>query len=153
MLTIGGVFMDYFIKVEEFMKIVKEFNKIKESSSIPNVDRGYMAVMSKLYFNKEMYSCQIAKELNISRARLSLIVKNLKAKKYISSHFHLKDKRKILIKITEEGSNIVKETYYKTLSKVDGLFNKLGEEKTSVFLEILHEVIEIIKNDKGEVKC
>ena len=57
------------------------------------------------------------------------------------------------MKITEEGSNIVKESYYKALSKVDRLFNKLGEEKTSVFLEILHEVIEIIKNDKGEVKC
>ncbi|MBE6143504.1 MAG: winged helix-turn-helix transcriptional regulator [Erysipelotrichaceae bacterium] len=144
--------MDLKIKTEEFMLVVNEYNKIKEHSKMVAPDKGCMAVMSKLYFNKEMYSCQLAKELNLSRARLSLIVKNLKNKKYVSSHYHLTDKRKILIRITEEGSKIVKNTYYQTLDKLKKLFNKLGEEKTDLMIGLMRDIIKIIKEDeKGEI--
>ena len=101
--------MDYSLEVESFMKIVNEFDKLKENHMFSIPDKGCMAVMGRLYQNKEMYSCQLAKELNLSRARLSLIVKSLKTKKYISTHIDLKDKRINLIKITKEGSKVVKK--------------------------------------------
>lgn len=144
--------MDYSIQIENFMKLVSEFNKFSEESKIPNPDKGSIAVMSKLYFSKEMYSCQLAKELNLSRARLSLIVKGLKNKKYVTCHYHLTDKRKILIKITQDGAKIVKDTYDMAIKKIKRLFEKLGTDKTNSLIEVLSETVEIIKEDREETK-
>ena len=134
------------------MRLVTEFNKFNEESHIPNPDKGSIAVMTKLYFSKEMYSCQLAKELHLSRARLSSIVKGLKTKKYITCRYHLTDKRKILIKITQSGAKIVKETYDKAIDKIRILFEKLGMEKTIALIEILNDTVEIIKEDRKENK-
>ena len=146
--------MDYSFEVENFMKIVNEFDKLKEKNALSIPDKGYMAVMGRLYQNKEMYSCQLAKELNLSRARLSLIVKNLKGKKYVTTHIDLTDKRINLIRITKEGSRIVKETYEKSMLKLKTLFEHLGKEKTNQLLEILGDISQIYKEDKeGELLC
>ena len=144
--------MDYPSQIERFMRLVTEFNKFNEESHIPNPDKGSIAVMTKLYFSKEMYSCQLAKELHLSRARLSSIVKGLKTKKYITCRYHLTDKRKILIKITQSGAKIVKETYDKAIDKIRILFEKLGMEKTIALIEILNDTVEIIKEDRKENK-
>lgn len=144
--------MDYSSQIERFMRLVTEFNKFNEESHIPNPDKGSIAVMTKLYFSKEMYSCQLAKELHLSRARLSSIVKGLKTKKYITCRYHLTDKRKILIKITQSGAKIVKETYDKAIDKIRILFEKLGMEKTIALIEILNDTVEIIKEDRRENK-
>ena len=144
--------MDYSSQIERFMRLVTEFNKFNEESHIPNPDKGSIAVMTKLYFSKEMYSCQLAKELHLSRARLSSIVKGLKTKKYVTCRYHLTDKRKILIKITQSGAKIVKETYDKAIDKIRILFEKLGMEKTIALIEILNDTVEIIKEDRKENK-
>lgn len=144
--------MDYSIQIENFMKLVSEFNKFREESNIPNPDKGSIAVMSKLYFSKEMYSCQLAKELNLSRARLSSIVKGLKNKKYVTCRYHLTDKRKILIKITQDGAKIVKDTYDMAIKKIKRLFEKLGTDKTNSLIEVLSETVEILKEDRKEKK-
>ena len=144
--------MDYSSQIERFMRLVTEFNKFNEESHIPNPDKGSIAVMTKLYFSKEMYSCQLAKELHLSRARLSSIVKGLKTKKYITCRYHLTDKRKILIKITQSGAKIVKDTYDKAIDKIRILFEKLGMEKTIALIEILNDTVEIIKEDRKENK-
>ena len=144
--------MDYSSQIERFMRLVTEFNKFNEESHIPNPDKGSIAVMTKLYFSKEMYSCQLAKELHLSRARLSSIVKGLKTKKYITCRYHLTDKRKILIKITQSGAKIVKETYDKAIDKIRILFEKLVMEKTIALIEILNDTVEIIKEDRKENK-
>ena len=111
--------------------------------------------MGRLFINKEMYSCQLAKELNISRARLSLIVKKLKAKKYVTSRCPLTDRRKMLIKITEEGIRVVKEKYISAKENLKKLFEKLGEEKSILMISLMKDIIEVYENDKeGElVKC
>ena len=144
--------MDYSSQIESFMRLVTEFNKFNEESHIPNPDKGSIAVMTKLYFSKEMYSCQLAKELHLSRARLSSIVKGLKTKKYITCRYHLTDKRKILIKITQSGAKIVKDTYDKAIDKIRILFEKLGIEKTNSLIEILSDTVEIIREDRKENK-
>ena len=146
--------MDYSLEVERFMKIVNVFEKIKENHMFSIPDKGCMAVMSMLYQNKEMYSCQIAKELNLSRARLSLIVKNLKIKKYVTTHIDLTDKRINLIKITKEGSKKVKETYEKYMNKLGVLFSKLGKEKTEQLICLMGDISKIYTEDKeGELLC
>lgn len=144
--------MDYSIKVEEFMRVVNDYNKVKEKRKVAVPDKGIMAVMGRLYNNKEMYSCQLAKELNISRARLSLIVKKLKEKKYITSRCPITDRRKMLIKITDEGVRVVKETYNKALNNLKRLFEKLGEDKTNLMISLMSDITQIYKEDeKGEL--
>lgn len=147
--------MDYQIKAEEFMKIIGEYNKLKKNHNSTAPDKGAIAVMGILSCNQEMYAYQLAKELNLSRARLSLIVKKLKSKDYITSRFMSTDKRKILIKITEKGLNLVKDTYIRTLKKISAIFEKLGEEKTITSINLLNDVMDIYKEDKeGELlKC
>lgn len=147
--------MDYSNKVEEFMSVINDYNKLKEKSDVSIPDKGIYAVMGRLFINKEMYSCQLAKELNISRARLSLIVKKLKAKKYVTSRCPLTDRRKMLIKITEEGIRVVKEKYISAKEKLKKLFEKLGEEKSNLMISLMKDIIEVYENDKeGElVKC
>ena len=144
--------MDYSKKVEEFMKIVSDFNKLKESKEVSIPDKGIYAVMGRLYINKEMYSCQLAKELDISRARLSLIVKKLKEKKYVTSRCPLTDRRKMLIKITEEGIRVVKEKYNSAKNNLKRLFEKLGKEKADLMVSLMGYIVKIYENDKeGEL--
>ena len=144
--------MGYSTKVEEFMKIVNDYNKVKEHREVSISDKGIMAVMGRLYCNKEMYSHQLAKELNISRARLSLIVKKLKTKKYITTRCPLTDRRKMLIKITQEGVRVVKEKYNKVLNTIKTLFERLGDEKTNQMISLMEDIVNIYKEDeKGEL--
>ena len=143
--------MDYCDKVNEFMEVVTEYNKVKETKPLTNPDKGCIAVMSRIYLNKGMCSHEIAKELNLSRARLSSIVKKLKKKKYITTRFQINDKRKILIEITEEGSKVVKESYRKMKERLNNLFIKLGEEKTNLMISLLKDVLKIYSDEKEEI--
>lgn len=146
--------MVYSNKVQEFIDIANQFKKLQENSKIPNTDKGCMAVLSILYTKKEMCSCQLAKELNLSRARLSLIVKNLKSKKLILSKFHLTDKRKIIIKITDEGMRVVEEIHAKKIRSMNTLFEKLGLEKTNLLISLFNDIIKIFEEDEeGELLC
>ena len=139
--------MDCSSQIERFMRLVTEFNKFNEESHIPNPDKGSIAVMTKLYFSKEMYSCQLAKELHLSRARLSSIVKGLKTKKYITCRYHLTDKRKILIKITQSGAKIVKDTYDKAIDKIRKYLYEMPSlydvEEVKIYLDMKMKKISI----------
>ena len=133
--------------------MVDEVNKTKENKSNAVHDKGLYAVMRVLYSHKEMYACQLAKELNLSRARMSSIVKNLKSKKYISLRCPITDRRKMLIKITKEGIDAVKEKYKAIIDNLKFLFEKLGEEKTECMISLMKDIIQIYKeNVKGELQ-
>ena len=144
--------MENMEQAEQFMKMLWTFNRMRSERDIPQPDKGCMAVMSSLYVHNEMYAHQLAKELSLSRARLSSIVKTLKTKKLITCRLLLTDKRKILIKMTEEGKRLVDETYQRIIRKVSKIFEKLGIEKTKISLEILSDILKIYEDDKeGEL--
>lgn len=144
--------MENMEQAEQFMKMLWAFNRMRSERDIPQPDKGCMAVMSSLYVHNEMYAHQLAKELSLSRARLSSIVKTLKMKKLITCRLLLTDKRKILIKMTEEGKRLVDETYQRIIRKVSKIFEKLGIEKTKISLEILSDILKIYEDDKeGEL--
>lgn len=144
--------MENINQAEEFMKLLWQFNRMRSERNIPQPDKGCMAVMSTLFVHKEMYAHQLAKELGLSRARLSSIVKTLKAKKLITCRLLLTDKRKILIKMTDEGKRLVDETYQRIIGRVTKIFDKLGIEKSKVSLEILKDILKIYEDDKeGEL--
>ena len=144
--------MENIEQAEQFMKMLWAFNRMRSERDIAQPDKGCMAVMSSLFVHNEMYAHQLAKELGLSRARLSSIVKTLKMKKLITCRLLLSDKRKILIKMTDEGKRLVDETYQRIIGKVSKIFDKLGIEKTKMSLEILSDILKIYEDDKeGEL--
>ena len=144
--------MENINQAEEFMKLLWQFNRMRSERNITQPDKGCMAVMSTLFVHKEMYAHQLAKELGLSRARLSSIVKTLKAKKLIICRLLLTDKRKILIKMTDEGKSLVDEVYQRIIGRVTKIFDKLGIEKSKMSLEILKDILKIYEDDKeGEL--
>ena len=86
--------MDYCIEVEKCVSLISQYNKINKCIIFPNIDKGELAVLSIITCNKEICSNDVAKKLEISRPRLSSIVKSLIRKKYIVLSFRKEDKRK-----------------------------------------------------------
>ena len=145
---------------EEYGKqILEVMGKIHRISSdfkpVFNISKGEFmmlcAIENKIAENRkedESISSVSVSEINkfkgTSKAATSKMLTNLEDKNYIERIIDKKDKRVVFIKITEDGSMVLKKTKIQFLEET---FFKLGEKDSKELTRILNKLYQILREE------
>ena len=81
----------------------------------------------------------ISENLRVSRARTAIILRALREKGYVMMEIEPTDRRKMAVRLTEEGRRFIDDKYAFLLRYFDRYIAVLGEEHISKLTELLRQ--------------
>lgn len=96
---------------------------------------------------------ELSEKLHFSTPRVASVLKSLEKKGFIERVQDPKDKRVVVVHITEAGKNFVLEEHEKALMMLEELLKKLGEKDTKELIRILSRINDITnksEENKGD---
>ena len=146
--------MDYNQAAELFLTAVKKREKAALMNRFNNYSHGEQLVLGYLYkeAGKQIVPSEIAKYTNTSTARVATILNNLEEKRMITREISRTDRRKILVAITDKGRQTAKESKETACSNLARVFEEMGEQKTTTFIENFQLFLEIGTRHMQEAK-
>lgn len=137
--------MDYKKQAEEFMKIMHSIGHLKGQKKLSKAFGGGTYILQLLYFKKEISPTEISEKMNISTARVATALNLLEEKQLIVREIDQLDRRRITVKLTEEGNLQAKTIIDNILDKSADIFRQLGEEETNNLMRIIKKISKIMQ--------
>lgn len=88
----------------------------------------------------------ISSELGLSTARTASILRSLEHKGYIGRINAKKDKRRVIVSMTEEGRTFADEKHREVMAFYDKAFHAMGEKDLSELVRLIGRLSEITEN-------
>lgn len=133
------------MEVFEVMGKLQQCNPLEFFRTIDEVNSGMGYIMLKLYNAKdEVYAINLSKDMQISRARVTMLLRKLISRGFIVKQQSKIDARKEIITITNKGRDEVGAIKKKMLNDISKLIDKMGIEKVNQFLELSKEIKNIL---------
>lgn len=122
--------------VELYSCIPKSFyNKLEATQ------RGFGFVLDYLeHADGEVIAGDFAKMLNVSPARIAVLLKKLEQNGFITRHTSSKDARRTVVEITPAGIVFVDERREQTLRKIESLLEQVSKEDLYTYIKISHQI-------------
>lgn len=118
----------------------------KELFNIVKSGHGESGVLQILLDNeknkKPLSSGDICAKMQLSSGRTALTLKSLELKRLIVRRADEKDKRRILVKLTEKGKALAESTAKDVSAAVNKIVEKLGEKQAAEFIGMLATISE-----------
>ncbi len=136
--------MDYRKLAYEFLKIGYVMSRSQSQRKINEMAQGELYVLNFLFNKGETaLPSEISDEMKVSTARMATILGSLEKRNYIERTIDKNDRRKVIVSITEEGSNFVQQNQKIILDRVENLFKELGEKDSLEYVRITKKISEI----------
>lgn len=92
---------------------------------------------------------QLSSHLQITPGAVTHIINSLVKKKFVERLNDKDDRRIVLIKLSTNGLNVLKNIKLKFFNKCEKLLIHLGESKGKTFIRLLSEVLDFFENNKN----
>lgn len=124
------------------------FSKLKPNSLnniLNEFNRGEIGVLSYLAFDKnEVSAGELSDNLNVTTARIASILNSLESKEYISRSENIKDKRKILVRITKQGKELAISAKQEIIDKIIKIIQEVGHEELKNYIDVALKIKKIL---------
>ena len=136
-------------QVFEVMAKLQAHNPLDVFRSIEEINSGMGYILLKLYnAHDEVFAIDLSKDMQISRARVTMLLRKLISRGLVVKQRSKFDARKEIITITNKGRDNVSQIKHKILDDVNTLIDKLGFDKVNEFLDISNEIYETLHGQK-----
>lgn len=133
----------------ELIESLLEFSNSNYASLFFRVMEGKNAVLHYLNMTDELVMpTTISKKLEISKARVTAILNSLSKDNLISITKDSDDKRKMYVRITEQGIEYLTNKLHTIESEMSVLVNNLGIEKTMELVQMIKLINESEKESE-----
>ncbi len=106
-------------------------------ANVHDITRGEIAVLFLLCLNESAINpTELSREAGLSTARIANTLNSLEKKKYIERSHDLKDRRKIVVNITDNGRAFAMARYEDVVESLQKMLEVIGEEDTVDLLRI-----------------
>lgn len=120
-------------------------NYLKQYSGLYNVNKTQLRALVFMKNYGEISMTELCAKLNIEKGSLTSMIDDLSKKGYVYREKNLKDRRKYMIVITEEGNKIASDFTQKLSNDLEEKFFKLNNEDREKYLEAI-ETLETLLN-------
>lgn len=135
--------MDYRETAEEFYRILLGGVSSRISKFLDEGLRGLYVVLKTVRDSEtEISPGDIAKNLNISTARVAVALKTLERKGYISKSHPAYDGRKVLLKSTPLGDQVLSEREKSVYDLIEALLRKLTEQEAQTYIRLTKKLFQ-----------
>ena len=120
-------------------------NYLKQYSGLYDVNKTQLRALVFMKNYGEISMTELCEKLNIEKGSLTSMIDDLSKKGYVYREKNLKDRRKYMIVITEEGKKIAADFTEKLSNDLEAKFFKLDTDEREKYLEAI-ETLETLVN-------
>ena len=120
-------------------------NYLKQYSGLYDVNKTQLRALVVMRNYGEISMTELCAKLNIEKGSLTSMIDELSKKGYVYREKNLKDRRKYMIVITEEGKQIAADFTEKLSNDLEEKFFKLNTEDREKYLDAI-ETLETLLN-------
>ena len=120
-------------------------NYLKQYSGLYDVNKTQLRALVFMRNYGEISMTELCAKLNIEKGSLTSMIDDLSKKGYVYREKNLKDRRKYMIVITEEGNKIAADFTEKLSNDLEAKFFKLDTDEREKYLEAI-ETLETLLN-------
>ena len=120
-------------------------NYLKQYSGLCDVNKTQLRALVFMRNYGEISMTELCAKLNIEKGSLTSMIDDLSKKGYVYREKNLKDRRKYMIVITEEGKQIAADFTEKLSNDLEEKFFKLNTEDREKYLDAI-ETLETLLN-------
>lgn len=127
--------------INELIKLLQ----LEAIDSITTFLEGEDALLRCLFIEKITNPVTLSKKLNITKGRVSVLLKSLQKKGYIDITINQDDHRKFDLSLSDKGKQYFEEKSLRAQKYFSILFQKLGKEKSIELVKMLSNINEVMK--------
>jgi len=136
--------MDYRALANELFLHMVKTRKRPFQKKVDDLSHGERRILGYLTFEKnEVTSGELSENLNLSTPRVASALNSLSKKGFIERNRDVKDKRMVIVSITETGRHFVQEEHEDAMKMIEKTLKKLGEHDATEFVRIIKRIRDI----------
>ncbi len=109
--------------------------------------KGEVPVLCHIAEKQQITPTELAHKFSLSTARIATILNNLERKQLIVRIHDTRDRRKVYIHLTEDGTKLASDKINELHEKLNELLIALGEEDAKEYLRLTRKVAEYMKRN------
>ena len=123
-------------------------NYLKQSSGLYDVNKTQLRALVFMKNYGEISMTELCAKLNIEKGSLTSMIDDLSKKGYVYREKNLKDRRKYMIVITEEGKKIAADFTEKLSNDLEAKFFKLDTDEREKYLEAIETLATLVNKSE-----
>lgn len=134
------------LNVQTLIWIFRAFNAIVNSQSEElrplGLSPSAFNVLMALHNNEDrtLEPCQLAQRLLISRPSVTGLLDTLQGKGFVERLPHADDRRRVLVRLTDEGLSLLESHFPRHYSEMNAVFAELTEDEKALLVSMLRRV-------------
>ncbi|MBR2750299.1 MAG: MarR family transcriptional regulator [Clostridiales bacterium] len=142
---------------QEVLALLKEFNSIKPLSFVQQIDIQSMGIGNVLGFlmcsGHEVSAGEISEYMNVSTARVAVLLKKMSDKGLITKKNDPEDGRRVLVSITEQGKEAFYEKQKEILLYGGAIVEHFGVDRIKDFIKSCREIRDVVDAVEKQQDC
>ena len=123
-------------------------NYLKQYSGLYDVNKTQLRSLVFMKNYGEISMTELCAKLNIEKGSLTSMIDDLSKKGYVYREKNLKDRRKYMIVITEEGKKIAADFTEKLSNDLEAKFFKLDTDEREKYLEAIETLATLVNKSE-----
>ena len=123
-------------------------NYLKQYSGLYDVNKTQLRALVFMKNYGEISMTELCAKLNIEKGSLTSMIDDLSTKGYVYREKNLKDRRKYMIVITEEGKKIAADFTEKLSNDLEAKFFKLDTDEREKYLEAIETLATLVNKSE-----
>ena len=123
-------------------------NYLKQYSGLYDVNKTQLRALVLMKNYGEISMTELCAKLNIEKGSLTSMIDDLSKKGYVYREKNLKDRRKYMIVITEEGKKIAADFTEKLSNDLEAKFFKLDTDEREKYLEAIETLATLVNKSE-----
>ena len=141
--------MNYTELAMEFLKKMQVFHKARPHRNINEAFQGEAFVLHFIFLHGgDVLPGEISNEMDVSSARVAAALNSLENKGLITRQIDKSDRRKILVRLTQEGELLAEKHHQAVVEDAANMLTLLGEHDAKEYVRIISRLAEIIPQRK-----
>ena len=136
---------------EELKSIEQIVFKSRPSSFNVQVDRSNLGIGLVLKYLSEVghpvSAAQISRYMNVSTARVAVLLRTMTEKELIEKGFDVSDGRKVLVRLSQKGKDCVAQKQAEMMKFIERVADKIGVDRLKIFIKTLDDINEIVSGE------
>lgn len=139
--------MDYEEKARELLELMPKLKVHRDH--LDKMSKGEVFMLMHLnYLGGSMLAGDLAKHVEVSTARMAIIIKTTEEKGYVRREKVESDRRKTVVVLTEKGKKTVEGLYNQALKNTMCFLEYIGPEDTENIFRLLEKFKEYAEKNK-----
>lgn len=135
-------------KTEKLLETLRQSRPKKMFEHFDKNDAGIMCVLKYLVKeNKPVSAGEISSFMHVSTARVAVLIKKLEERELVKKTYDPSDARKTMLKVTENGINLIEEHREKFIGFFSAVIDRMGEENFIRFIELSEELKKAVEDE------